>query len=294
MSLNNDLCKNFNLDGSKCKYPPGLYLVGTPIGNLEDITFRALYTLQKVDMIACEDTRVTKKLLSHFGIHNQLVTYNDARGDASGQVTQALTTGKRVALVSDAGMPLVSDPGYKLVEFAHANGIYVTCIPGPSAVLTALTLSGLPSHEFTFKGFFPKKEKETEHLLASLRPDHTYIFFESPNRMPITLDRIIAHIDVTSLSIARELTKSFEEIITGRPEDVKERLHNTVLKGECVLLLRTAPQDDSLELLAPEIRDRLKTESVKSIVKDLSEKTSLSKNDIYDYVLRLKEEKTDA
>lgn len=287
MSSNNSLYENFMLNGSKCKYPQGLYLVGTPIGNMEDISFRALYTLNKVDFIACEDTRVTKALLTHFGIQNQLVTYNDAKGDVDGRVKQALLDGKRVALVSDAGMPLISDPGYKLVEFAKENDIYVTCIPGPSAVLTALTLSGLASHEFTFKGFFPKKDGETQRLLAGLAPDHTYIFFESPHRIQATLGRVGEASNITHVAIARELTKAFEEVISGTPKDIINQVDQMTLKGEFVLLLRTCTQEESKDDLDREIRYLLQEESVKTVVDIMRERTSLPKKQLYHHVLEI-------
>lgn len=284
---------NFILDASKCKYPPGLYLVGTPIGNLEDITLRALSTLQKADVIACEDKRVTKKLLQTYGIHHStqtLITYNDAKGDERGLIKDALFSDKRVALVSDAGMPLISDPGYKLVQFARENNIFVTCIPGASAPLMALTLSGLPCHEFTFKGFFPKKEKERQLVLETLLPDHTYIFFDSPQRIHKSSDVLSKSPNIESIVVARELTKRFEQIVWGTPETIGETMKSMPEKGEIVLLLKTKRQENDIDHVKQQILKLLQTHSAKSVVDIVKQTTNLSKKEIYDLVLLLKKD----
>ena len=291
MSLDSSLLEKFILDGSKCKYPAGLYIVGTPIGNLEDITLRALATLHKADLVACEDTRVTRTLLSVYGITAQLVTYNDTNGDRYDHVKTALKDGKRVALVSDAGMPLISDPGYKLVEYAIENDIYITCIPGPSAPLTALTLSGLPSHEFTFKGFFPKKEQEAKLEFQNLLSDHTYIYFESLNRLKTTMERMIQADTIETVVIARELTKNFESVVRGTPQEISEALETMPLKGEMVLIFHTKHHEISLEHYDSEILERLKTQTVKTLVDDYKDKVGCSKKELYDHILTLKKGK---
>lgn len=281
--------ENFIDSGSKCKYPSGLYLVATPIGNLEDMTLRALATLQKVDFIACEDTRVTKKLLSHYGIHTPLLIYNDAKGDVTGgKIMEYLQGGKRIALVSDAGMPLISDPGYKLVQETLAQNIYVTCIPGASAGLTALLLSGLPSDRFTFEGFFPRKEKETYDFLEKIQEEQTLIFYESPKRLKQTLKRLHESGKIESMAVARELTKKFEQIIRGTPVEILEQLETFPLKGECVLILRTKTQKLTQEDIDNHLKRALETQGVKDAVQEAMTLTGLPKKQLYQRALELK------
>ncbi len=288
-SYNTSLLENFISNGSKCKYPAGLYLVATPIGNMEDITLRALSTLSKADIVACEDTRVTRKLLIHYGLSKPLMTYNDAKGDAGGQLHDALKNGNRIALVSDAGMPLVSDPGYKLVQYALANDIYVTCIPGASAALCALLLSGLPCESFTFSGFFPRKNQEARTCLSGLSPEHTYLFFESPKRLKATLEHLSSAQNIKDIAVARELTKAFEQVMRGTPQEILENLDQIPLKGELVLVLRTKPSVLSLENVDKLIRESLKESSVKSTVEDLQKIVDIPKKELYKRVLQIKE-----
>lgn len=290
-SFNEASIENFIGTGSKCKYPPGLYLVATPIGNLEDITLRALFTLEKADFIICEDTRVTKKLLSHYGIHKPLLVYNDAKGDASGgKIMGHLKEGKRLALVSDAGMPLISDPGYKLVQEVIAQDVYVTCIPGASAGLTALLLSGLPSDRFEFRGFFPRKDKERDTILESLQGDQTVIFYESPKRLEKTLMCLAASPLIDSMAVARELTKAFEQVVRGTPAEILEALDTLPLKGEIVLVLRTKAQELSQEKIDKYLRQALETQSVKDAVQEVIALTGLPKKQLYQRALDLKKE----
>tara|TARA_R110002095_G_scaffold87238_9_gene76021 strand:+ start:2737 stop:3609 length:873 start_codon:yes stop_codon:yes gene_type:complete len=288
-SFNKASIENFIGSGSKCKYPPGLYLVATPIGNLEDITLRALATLEKADFIACEDTRVTKKLLTYYGIHKPLLIYNDAKGDPTGgKIMTHLQEGKRIALVSDAGMPLISDPGYKLVQDVIAQDIYVTCIPGASAGLTALLLSGLPSDCFSFQGFFPRKEKETQDMLESLQGNQTLIFYESPKRLEQTLKRLKGSLKVQSMAIARELTKNFEQVIRGTPQELLEQLDSFPLKGELVLILRTKVQELTQDDIDAHLKRALENQSVKSAVQEVMDLTGLPKKQLYQRALDLK------
>lgn len=288
-SFDKESIENFIDSGSKCKYPLGLYLVATPIGNLEDITLRALVTLAKADFIACEDTRVTKKLLSHYGIHKPLLIYNDAKGDATGgQIMAHLREGKRIALVSDAGMPLISDPGYKLVQQVIAENIYVTCIPGPSAGLAALLLSGLPSDSFSFQGFFPRKEKEAQDMLENLHASQTFIFYESPKRLEQTLKRLQASGSIQSMAVARELTKNFEQVIRGTPSEILDQLADFPLKGELVLILRTKAQELTQKDIDAHLIKALENQGVKGAVQDVMALTGLSKKQLYQRALDLK------
>ena len=194
-----------------------LYLVATPIGNLGDITLRALETLAAADVLACEDTRVTRVLLDRYGIRQRPVAYHEHNaGEAGPKLIAALQEGRSVALVSDAGTPLVSDPGFRLVEQAIAADIRVVPIPGPSAVLAALTASGLPSDAFLFAGFLPAKDGQKKTRLAELAAvPATLIFFESPRRLADTLVAMAQVLDDRPAAIGRELTKTFEEMRTG-------------------------------------------------------------------------------
>ena len=194
-----------------------LYLVATPIGNLGDITLRALETLAAADVLACEDTRVTRVLLDRYGIRQRPVAYHEHNaGEAGPKLIAALAEGRSVVLVSDAGTPLVSDPGFRLVEQAIAAGIRVVPIPGPSAVLAALTASGLPSDAFLFAGFLPVKDGQKKTRLAELATvPATLIFFESPRRLAETLAAMAQVLGDRPAAIGRELTKTFEEMRTG-------------------------------------------------------------------------------
>ena len=194
-----------------------LYLVATPIGNLGDITLRALETLAAADLLACEDTRVTRVLLDRYGLRQRPVAYHEHNaGEAGPKLIAALQEGRSVALVSDAGTPLVSDPGFRLVEQAIAAGIRVVPIPGPSAVLAALTASGLPSDAFLFAGFLPVKDGQKKTRLEELAAvPATLIFFESPRRLAETLAAMAQVLGDRPAAIGRELTKTFEEMRTG-------------------------------------------------------------------------------
>ena len=194
-----------------------LYLVATPIGNLGDITLRALETLAAADVLACEDTRVTRVLLDRYGIRQRPIPYHEHNAAEAGpRLIEALSEGKSVALVSDAGTPLVSDPGFRLVEQALVAGIRVIPIPGPSAVLAALTASGLPSDTFLFAGFLPVKEGQRRTRLEELKAvPATLVFFESPRRVADTLAAMAEVLGSRNAAVGRELTKTFEEMRTG-------------------------------------------------------------------------------
>lgn len=192
----------------------GLYIVATPIGNMGDITLRAIEVLGKVDAIACEDTREAGKLTSYHGLETQKIPYHDHNADEMRpQIIRRLKAGERIALISDAGMPLISDPGYKLVDEAVAEGIYVTCVPGATATLTALVLSALPSDKFMFAGFLPPKSAARKSALAEVKAvPCTLIFYETAPRLAESLRDMAEILGNRRASVARELTKKFEEI----------------------------------------------------------------------------------
>ncbi|ELJ9299267.1 16S rRNA (cytidine(1402)-2'-O)-methyltransferase [Staphylococcus pseudintermedius] len=220
-----------------------LYLVGTPIGNLEDMTFRAIYTLQHVDLIACEDTRVTKKLCHHFEITTPLKSYHDHNKEQETEtLIDMLVAGKTIALVSDAGLPLISDPGYELVVRAREQGVTVVPIPRPNAGLTALMASGLPSFTYTFLGFLPRKSRDKTALLETrMYQDSTLLLYESPHRVKDTLE-VIAQIDAErTVTLGRELTKKFEQITTAPVTSLLEQLETDIpLRGEFVVIIEGA------------------------------------------------------
>lgn len=194
-------------------YPPGLYIVATPIGNLKDITLRALDILNGADLIVCEDTRVTGKLLSHYGIKVATLSYNDHNAQSRRpRIMRALTSGKRVALVSDAGTPLISDPGYKLVQEAQEQGVHISTLPGPSSALAGLCLAGLPTNRFLFAGFLPAKKEVCRREIAALaKIPATLIFFEAARRLRATLALLLEELGNRDAAVVREISKLHEE-----------------------------------------------------------------------------------
>jgi 16S rRNA (cytidine1402-2'-O)-methyltransferase len=217
---------------------PGLYIVATPIGNLGDITLRAVTVLRGVAAVACEDTRVTGKLLNHLGIKQKLIRYDDHASEAAREGLLALAAERAVALVSDAGTPLISDPGYRLVRAARERGISVTSIPGASAATVALTLSGLPSDRFLFAGFLPSKAKARGAVLAELAAVRaTLVFYETAPRLLDALAALGEVLPGREVAVARELTKKFEECRSGSPEELSAHYTAHPPKGEIVLLV---------------------------------------------------------
>ena len=219
-----------------------LFIVATPIGNLKDITLRALEVLKAVDYILCEDTRVTGNLLNHFEISKKLVPFNDFNEDKKAQaVINDLMLGQNIALVSDAGTPLISDPGYKLVRACIHQGIAVETIPGPSSVIAALTISGLPPDKFTFVGYLPKKDSKRKKLLEDLKRSReivrsTIIAFESPFRLLKALEDIKEVFGDIEITICRELTKMHEEVKQEKISESITYFSKNIPKGELVLL----------------------------------------------------------
>jgi len=214
-----------------------LYAVATPIGNLEDITLRALRILKEVDLIGAEDTRKTRKLLSHYGIHTPVTSYYGRESKAD-YLIAALKRGKNVAIVSEAGTPGISDPGYPLIKSAIENGITVQSIPGPCAAISALVVSGLPTDGFIFTGFLPRKKgKLIKRLKELFNFEKTIIFYESPNRLAATLEAVKENFGDVNVVIARELTKKFEEVIRGSIDHVMTQLMGRKIKGEVIILI---------------------------------------------------------
>lgn len=216
-----------------------LYIVSTPIGNLEDITLRAIRILKEVNLIAAEDTRHTGLLLSRFEIHTPLASYFEGNELKKREFILArLNEGKDVALVSDAGTPGISDPGFRLIQFAIQNQIPVIPVPGPSAVVTALSVAGLPTDAFLFKGFLPHKSKKRKDLLKELEEvRETLIFYESPHRISEALSDIFEILGDREMVLARELTKVYEEILRGRVSEIQHQIKDRRLKGEITLVV---------------------------------------------------------
>lgn len=229
--------------------PPGLYLVATPIGNLGDISIRALETLAAADVVYCEDTRVTLRLLQRYGLRVPLKALHDHNeAELAPGLAAQVAGGAAIALVSDAGTPLVSDPGYRLVKTCVEQGVAVTAIPGASAVLTALQLSGLATDSFRFVGFFPSGDGERSRLLDDLlQATHTIIAYESPHRLRDTLAAIAALDGARAVAVARELTKLHEEVLRGTAGGILATLAaRETIKGECVIVIAGRPQDTDM------------------------------------------------
>jgi 16S rRNA (cytidine1402-2'-O)-methyltransferase len=224
-----------------------IYLVATPIGNLGDITMRALETLRSVDLIASEDTRHTAILLQHYDIKKPQISfhaYNEAR--VLPRLMQLHAEGRSIALVSDAGTPGISDPGYSLVRSAIAAGAELTMIPGPSALVMAVVLSGLPAHAFTYRGFPPRKRGPRQRFLAVDRETpHTLIFYESPYRLLATLEDVLSVYGDRTAAVANDLTKRFEAVERGSVSELLARLRPTTLRGEYTLVIAGAGETES-------------------------------------------------
>src|ERR1700693_2634514 len=233
--------------------PGRLYVVATPIGNLEDITYRAVRILKEVDLIACEDTRQTRKLLDHYGIEKPAVSYHEHNeAEREPELVARLLAGSAMALVSDAGTPLVSDPGYRLVRAAVENGVPVEPIPGPSAALAALAASGLPTDAFHFGGFLPVKPGQRVKALEAVKDSlATVIFYEAPHRILESLEAIEQVLGPRPVVVARELTKIHEEFLRGTAAEIHAQLAaRSVVKGETTILIgqATAPPVDDTPL----------------------------------------------
>jgi 16S rRNA (cytidine1402-2'-O)-methyltransferase len=269
---------------------PGLYIVATPIGNLSDLSRRAVTVLSAVAAVACEDTRVTGKLMHHLGTKTKLIRYDDHASEATRDHILGLATMQPVALVSDAGTPLISDPGYQLVKSARERGVVVTSIPGPSAAIVALTLAGLPSDRFLFAGFLPSKAKARGDTLAELAAiKATLVFYETAPRLTAALTAIGEVLPGRELAAARELTKLFEECRSGSPGDLIAHYTAHPPKGEIVLVIappgeRATSAEDADALLI----DALKTHKASQAAAEVARATGLDRKALYARAMELK------
>ncbi|KIE41323.1 16S rRNA (cytidine(1402)-2'-O)-methyltransferase [Geobacter anodireducens] len=274
---------------------PGiLYIIATPIGNLEDITYRAVRILGEVDLIAAEDTRHTRKLLTRYGITKPLTSYFDHNKSLKGEyLLGRLRDGQSVALVTDAGTPCISDPGYQLVRDAAGEGIPVVPVPGPSAFVAALSAAGLPTDSFIFEGFLPSREKKRLEKLAHLKGEQrVVIFYEAPGRLLATLTDMLAILGDRHIVVARELTKIHEEFARGPISSVRSHFTGAEVKGEVVILVAPAPapatpgEDDMKNLLRHYLQRG--DISFKDAVKRVSIELDIPRAQVYEMALRIK------
>jgi len=269
---------------------PGLYLVGTPIGNLEDMTLRSIRVLKQADLIACEDTRQTQKLLHHYGIETRAVSYHEHNeASRAAELVEKLAQGARIAVVSDAGTPGISDPGSRLVSLAIVRGVPIVPVPGPSAFLAALVASGLPTYSFSFRGFLPAKSgarrRELEKILDA---DETQIYYEAPHRIRQTLADVMEVLGPgRPVVVARELTKIHEEFLRGTAAEVAQDLNSRGdIKGEITLLIgraaegQSAPRGTSIRERVEEIIREDKVDE-KAALKKVAKERGISKSEAY-------------
>jgi len=271
---------------------PSLYLVATPIGNLEDITLRALRVLKEVDLIACEDTRQTLKLLSHYGIQTRLVSYHEHNEmTKAAELVVDLEGGAKIALVSDAGMPGISDPGFRLITLAIRHHVPVIPIPGASAFLAALVASGLPTDSFRFGGFLPSKAGQRRKLLESVMDSpRTQVFYEAPHRLLDTLGDVVEVLGSNRhVVVAREVTKLHEEFLRGRVQDILDQLKSRgEVKGEITLLIakpetQDAKPDTSAVSVAQRVREIMAEDKSdeKAALKKVAKERGIGKSEAY-------------
>jgi 16S rRNA (cytidine1402-2'-O)-methyltransferase len=270
-----------------------LYLVGTPIGNLEDITYRAVRILREAGLIACEDTRHTRKLLDHYGIEGKLISYHEHNeAERAQELIEKLQEGVTVAQVSDAGMPGISDPGYRVVKLAIEHGITVVPVPGPSALIAALAASGLPTDAFEFRGFLPAKSGQRRTELESIHArEHTVIFYETPHRIHEAVDDVLAVLGPERpMVIARELTKVHEEFLRGTAQEIAERTRDREVKGEITVLIGKAVASERLEALnlGERLQEIMRQQNLdeKAALKVLAKERGVSKSEVYREVQR--------
>lgn len=273
----------------------GLHIVATPIGNMRDITLRALDVLRAADLIACEDTRVFAKLAREYGISAPTIAYSDATQDAAEpRILRALREGRRVALVSDAGMPLISDPGYRLVRAALAGGQLVTSAPGASAVPMALALSGLPTDRFFFAGFLPAKSGERRRAIAEAAAvPSTLVFFEAPHRLTESLAELAELLGPRPAAVARELTKLFEEVRRAPLDQLAAHYaKHPEVKGEIAIVIGPPGEGTAApaEVLDEALQAALANASVKDAAAEVAARLGLKRRDVYARALQLKRE----
>jgi len=290
--LSKEDLKHYDSDLRGC-----LYIIATPIGNYDDISLRAIKLLENVEILLCEDTRKTKKLLSHLQIKRKnLISYNDNNASSKRPyIISKLNSKKSIGIVSDAGTPLISDPGYKLVQECHVNNIKVSHAPGPCSVINGLILSGLPTNQFYFGGFVSsKKNFKVKQFQITQKNIMTGIWFDTCLRLKKTLEVMKDVFGNRKITIARELTKTYEEIITSDLNDIKKIIekresNNNPLKGEVILIVEGFNKKElNFDMLNTNIKDRLKKQSLRDTVNDIVIETKLPKKLVYDEAVKIK------
>lgn len=273
---------------------PGiLYLVATPIGNLEDITLRALRILKEVDLVACEDTRHSRKLLNHYMITTPLTAYHQHNEEVKAErLVEKLRDGISIALISDAGTPGISDPGYRIVVACRNAGLPVVAIPGPSAVISALAISGLPTDAFVFAGFLPTKRAARQEVLTRLRAEQrTTLCYEAPHRLNETLSEIVELLgEDRPVAVARELTKMHEEVVRGSALEVRQIFAAREIRGEIVLMIAPSGDLDTPTITVDEALAQLLTEGtpLRAAVKQVAKAYGLPGDEVYKIALSLR------
>lgn len=275
-----------------------LYLCATPIGNLEDITLRALNVLREGDVIAAEDTRHTRKLLSHYDIHKPLTSYHEHNKAQKGQqLLRMMLSGQKVVLVSDAGMPGISDPGYHLVKACIHAGIPVVAIPGASAAVTALVISGLNTDRFVFEGFLPRSGKERKKRVQELiQEKRTMVFYEAPQRLLATLEELLATLGNRPAAVVRELTKKYEQVVRGDLEELVAHFTSTPPRGEITLVVAGKPFSENIRTHSAHDAAQQVLRMVqygmnkKEAIKMVASQAGLAKREVYAAVLALEKE----
>jgi 16S rRNA (cytidine1402-2'-O)-methyltransferase len=278
--------------------PGVLYVVATPIGNLEDITYRAVRVLREADLIACEDTRHSRKLLDHYGIAGKLVSYHEHNeAERAEELLRKLREGAAIAQVSDAGMPGISDPGYRLIRLAIESGIRVVPVPGPSALVAAIAASGLPTDSFEFLGFLPAKSGQRKTVLEGIRgAEKTIVVYEAPHRIREAVEDVVAVLGpARPIVIARELTKVHEEFLRGTAAELAAQLRECELKGEITLLIgRAVALEERVQVdLRTRLQEIVRDQSVdeKAALKLLAKEQGVSKSEVYRELQRGKKQR---
>ncbi len=272
--------------------PGKLYVVGTPIGNLEDISARAIRILSEVDFIAAEDTRVTIKLLNHFNIKKPMISYFEHNKITRGEIIiEKLLQGQAAAIVTDAGMPAISDPGEELVREAIEKGIPVESVPGPSALTAALSISGMESRRFCFEGFLPQDKKERkERLLALGREERTMVFYEAPHRLLKTLDEFYSYFGNRNVGLIKEITKAHETVLKMSLEEAVNYYKDVQIKGEYVIIVSGAEKNETEFTLSRAVEMAMEMiangDTINNAAKSAAQITGIKKSDIYNEVIK--------
>ena len=272
--------------------PGKLYVVGTPIGNLEDISARAIRILSEVDFIAAEDTRVTIKLLNHFNIKKPMISYFEHNKITRGEIIiEKLLQGQAAAIVTDAGMPAISDPGEELVREAIEKGIPVESVPGPSALTAALSISGMESRRFCFEGFLPQDKKERkERLLALGREERTMVFYEAPHRLLKTLDEFYSYFGNRNIGLIKEITKAHETVLKMNLEEAVNYYKDVQIKGEYVIIVSGVEKNETEFTLSRAVEMAMEMiangDTINNAAKSAAQITGIKKSDIYNEVIK--------